>query len=214
MYTLDKPGPRSPSAITRRLPCSGVIRRRAAAATSIRSAVSAVSEEGPQGRGAAGRAHRAGHHRRPDRDRADRVQPGRHGHRVRAVQRRDDGRRAGLPVAGPVGAGTAAAAGARLPVGCIGRRRHRVDTAARRRGRDQPRRDGIGQPGHHRARRTADRRGGQGAVSAAHDDRPAPQRAQLADRLPGVRGPGRRRVSPGWRTSSTSAAARRSATRC
>ena len=61
--------------------------------------------------------------------------------RVRAVQRRDDGRRAGLPVAGPVGAGTAAAAGPRVPLGRVGRRHHRVDTAARRRGRHQPGRD-------------------------------------------------------------------------
>ena len=92
-------------------------------------------------------------------------------HRIRAVQHRDDGRRAGLPVVGPVGAGAAAAADTRLPVGRVGRRHHRVDTSARRRGRDQPGAYGIGQPRHHRPRRAADRGGGQGAVPAAHDDR-------------------------------------------
>ena len=47
-----------------------------------------------------------------------------------AVQRGDDGRRARLPVAGPVGARTAAAARPRVPLGSIGRGRHLVGPAA------------------------------------------------------------------------------------
>ena len=52
---------------------------------------------------------------------------------------------------------------------------------------DQPRRDGDGQLGVRRDRRSGRRGGRQGSVSAAHDDRPPPQRAEFADRLPGVR---------------------------
>ena len=60
------------------------------------------------------------------------------------------------------------------------------------RSRDQPGQTETVSPMSIVARRAADRGGGQGAVSAAHDDRPAPQRAELADRLPGLRGARRR----------------------
>ena len=187
MYMLDKLGPEA------RLPCSLMSYRGHAATASAVAVASArsstVSAANPQGRSAARRDHPARHRRRVDRDPADRRQPGRHGDRVRAVQRRDDGR-ACWPTCGWTG-------GSRNRRGCWCSRScgaHRSPSSCRwcwslyfdsliNRGET----DGpasisvaIGAP--------IDRGGGQGPVPAAHDDRPSPQRAQLADRLPGVRG--------------------------
>ena len=144
-----------------------------------------------QGRCATGGDHRPERHRRAADDPAHRDKPGGHRHRVRAVQHRDHPGGAVLSVAGPVGARTPAAADPGLSVGrlgghhpvpgprVVGRRRVHPDPGSAGRFRV----DGIARTDH--------RGSSQRPVPADHDDRPSPPRAELADRLPGVRRPGR-----------------------
>ena len=99
-------------------------------------------------------------------------------------------RAAGLPVAGPMGARAAATAGPRLPLGRIGRGRRLDRSWSWSSDRCSPPATrpptsfvtlAIGAPLIEEAAK--------GAVPADHDDRPPSQRAELADRLPGLRRP-------------------------
>ena len=128
-----------------------------------------------------------------------------------------------LPVAGPLGARTAAAAGDGVPVGmrrsrcwCRSLVEQVIDSSLTGSGPAAAGAPGaeatasfatvaIGAPG--------DRGGRQGPVPAADDDRAATHRTEHPHRLPGVRRASPRPGSPGWRTSSTSPTARPSADR-